>query len=81
MADNLPRIDKVTVSVGYVVLVKFKGKAGSEKVDLGGWIVTGGPTLAPLRKRECFLLAEIINWALRCRGIRARAICRLMRSI
>jgi hypothetical protein len=42
--------------------VKFKGKAGSEKVDLGGWIVTGGPTLAPLRKREYFLLAEIINW-------------------
>lgn len=62
MADNLPRIDKVTVSNGFVVLVKFKGKAGSEKVDLGGWIVTGGETLAPLRRRECFIHVQIINW-------------------
>lgn len=62
MAENLPRIDKVTASTGNVVLVKFKGRVASEKIDLGGWIVTGGPVLAPLRKREIFIQVSVINW-------------------
>ena len=62
MASKLPRLDKITVSTGLSLIVKWKGSAAMDTVDLSGWIYTGGELLAALKSRDVFLKAEAINW-------------------
>ena len=53
MNHSMPRIATVgTIGAG-VIKIKWKDRT-SDRVDLSGWIATGGDILAPLRDHEVF---------------------------
>jgi hypothetical protein len=63
MSKALPRIRKVKaivdrVMVRYPIEVTWKG-GGTDRIELAGWIFTGGQTLAPLRNPEVFRTAHV----------------------
>ncbi|HWP14274.1 MAG TPA: hypothetical protein VNM46_01475 [Xanthobacteraceae bacterium] len=53
MDQSMPRVATVGSSGAGVITVKWKDRT-SDRVDLSGWIATGGDILAPLRDEEIF---------------------------
>jgi type IV secretory pathway TrbD component len=53
MNETMPRISTVGAIAPGVLRVKWKD-SGADRVDLSGWIATGGDILAPLRDNEVF---------------------------
>jgi type IV secretory pathway TrbD component len=53
MNQSMPRISTVGAIGTGVIKVKWKDRT-SDRVDLSGWIATGGDVLAPLRNGEIF---------------------------
>ncbi len=51
--DRMPRIQKVTASLPTALSVKWKG-GQTDRIDLAGWIATGGDILAPLGNPDVF---------------------------
>ncbi len=60
MSEKLPRIMKVAPSAPAMLHVSWS-KARADKVDLRGWIATGGAILAPLANEATFMTAEIVD--------------------
>lgn len=54
MDPNDPRILAVAPSGASQVDVRWSGRADVARIDLAGWIATGGDILAPLRAPEVF---------------------------
>jgi hypothetical protein len=53
MTHSMPRISTVGAVGTGIVKVKWKDRT-SDRVDLSGWIATGGDLLAPLRNEQVF---------------------------
>jgi hypothetical protein len=53
MNQSMPRISAVGAVGAGLIKVKWKDRT-SDRVDLSGWIATGGDILAPLRDGEIF---------------------------
>jgi hypothetical protein len=53
MNQSIPRISTVGAIGASVIKVKWKDRT-SDRVDLSGWIATGGDILAPLQEIEVF---------------------------
>lgn len=61
MNENTPRISKVAADGPTTILVKWKGGA-VERIDLAGWIATGGEMLAPLKEPAVFERAALSDY-------------------
>src|SRR5947209_20118054 len=53
MGQKMPRISTVGAVGDGVIKVKWKDRS-SDRIDLSGWIGTGGNVLAPLRNGDVF---------------------------
>lgn len=53
MTETMPRISTVGAIAPGVLRVKWKDRA-ADRVNLSGWIATGGDILAPLREDDLF---------------------------
>jgi hypothetical protein len=62
MAETMPRIETVAVEGAGRLSVKWRGKTRKDKVNLLGWIATGGATLAPLKTPAIFSKAAVGNY-------------------
>ena len=62
MTNELPRIETVSVAQPATLRLRWRGRRTGDSVDLTGWIVTGGPTLAPLREAPVFAKASVGNY-------------------
>jgi hypothetical protein len=62
MTEKMPRIEAVSVEGTGRLGVKWRGKAREDKVNLLGWIATGGETLAPLTGPAMFSKASVGNY-------------------
>jgi Protein of unknown function (DUF2442) len=59
--DSIPRIERVTVISPTALRIKWK-QGATDKVDLAGWIATGGDTLSALHQPAVFAKAEISDY-------------------
>src|SRR5947209_10967305 len=62
MANELSRIETVSVRQPATLRLRWRGKRAGDGVDLTGWIATGGQTLAPLREDPVFAKASVGNY-------------------
>jgi hypothetical protein len=62
MADELLRIETVSVRQLATLRLQWQSRRAVESVDLTGWIATGGETLAPLREPPVFAKASVGNY-------------------
>jgi hypothetical protein len=61
MANETPRIEKVSITGPATLRVKWRGKGTPVDVNLTGWITAGGEPLAPLNKKDIFGKAIVGN--------------------
>ena len=62
MANELPRIETVSVTQPATLRLRWRGKRAGDNVDLTGWIATGGDILAPLHNASVFARATVDNY-------------------
>jgi hypothetical protein len=61
MSLTLPRISAVSAAKPSVLTVRWKNRS-ADRIDLAGWIATGGEILAPLRDPGLFVEARISDY-------------------
>jgi hypothetical protein len=59
--EKIPRIQKVTAALPTALDIKWKG-GQIDRIDLAGWIATGGDILAPLRNPDVFVRAFVDDY-------------------
>jgi hypothetical protein len=62
MDQKLLRIEKVEVRTPTGVSVRFRGEKAPTRIELAGWIATGGDILAPLRDPQVFAKAGVSDF-------------------
>jgi hypothetical protein len=61
MNQTMPRISAVGAIAPGVLRVKWKDRS-ADRVDLSGWIATGGDVLAPLRDGDLFKSPRVSDY-------------------
>lgn len=62
MERETPRIERVAVGGPTALTVHWRGKRAADRVELAGWIATGGELLAPLLDPDEFAKAHVENF-------------------
>jgi len=60
--QELPRIERVAVEVPSTLRISWRGKRTADRVNLAGWIATGGGILAPLADTDLFRQARVASY-------------------